>query len=166
MVDTSWIDPLIRQYATPVVGAALILAGVFLRLLGKGVAYLMLGVGIVATVYAVFKDFGRTDTAWFVPAVLLGGVAASVSLALALRALTVAVEFGFFTVGWYLILRALPSFASWFPPLSSIPGLSTWMGTSILTTIAAEGIARRFMSVRRPAALTVQMAEAKRSARR
>lgn len=61
----------------------------------------------------------------------LGGIAASVILALAIRALTVAFEFGFFVVGWFLLLQAVPAFVSGFPVLSSVTGASAWMGSSL-----------------------------------
>jgi len=150
-VDLSWVDPLIKNYATPVVGAALILAGIFLRLLGKGVSYLVLGLGIAGTLYLILRAIGTTSAPWVVPAVFLAGIAISVTLALAFRALTVALEFGFFTVGWYLLLRALPAFLSSFPSLSTIPGLSAWMGASIITTAIAELTMRWVMRLRRPA---------------
>ena len=167
MVDLSWVGPLVRHYATPTVGVTLILAGVFLRLLGKGVAFLVLCVGIVGTIYLVFKEIGTTNSTWLVPAVFLAGIAASVTLALALRALTAALGFGLFTVGWYLIYQAAPSFASWFPSLSSVTGVSTWMGSAILTTGAAALVAKRFGPTRRPAVTSaVRLASGIRGARR
>jgi hypothetical protein len=149
MVDFSFVDSLIRNYATPVVGAALILAGVFLRVLGKGISYLVLGLGIIATLYIGLRSPGTPIGTWSVPAVFLAGIAASVVLALALRALTVAFEFGFFVVGWFLLLQAVPAFLSGFPALSTIPGVSAWMGTSILSTVLAEGAMRRLAKSRR-----------------
>ena len=149
MVDYSTVDTLVRNYATPVVGAALILGGIFLRLLGKGLSYLVLGPGIVATVYVGFRAPGTPIGTWSVPAVFLAGIAATVVLALALRALTVAFEFGFFVVGWFLLLQAVPAFVSSFPSLSTIPGLSSWMGSSMLTTALAEWARRRIFRSRR-----------------
>ena len=149
MVDLAWVDSVIRNYATPVVGAALILGGIFLRLLGKGLAYLVLGLGIIATVYIAVRSPGTPIGTWPVPVVFLAGIAASVVLALAARALTVAIEFGFFVVGWFLLLQAMPSFLSGFPTLSTVPGLSAWMGSSILTTALAEWSMRRLLRSRR-----------------
>src|SRR2546430_8438818 len=108
MVDWPTVEALIRNDATPVVAAGLILAGIFLRLLGKGVAYLILGVGISGSLYLVLRGFGSGPSSWLPIAILAAGIAASVALALALRALTVAVEFGLFTVGWCLLLQAGP----------------------------------------------------------
>ncbi len=140
----SVVDLLVGTYATPIVGAALILGGIFLRLLGKGIAYLLLGLGIAGTVYVALRGLGTSTDMWVVGAVFGGGIAASVALALALRALTVAFEFGFFTTGWYLLLRAVPAFgpASAFD-ISSITGASTWTGLSIGTTVLAELFMRR-----------------------
>ena len=152
MVDLSWADPLIRNYATPVVGAALILSGIFLRLLGKGVAYLILGLGIAGTLYLILRGTGTPSGTWVVPAIFLAGIAVAVSLALAFRALTVALEFGFFTVGYYLVLRAVPSFVSSFPSIASVPGVSAWIGSTIITTAIVEGTMRRFMRTRRATA--------------
>jgi len=149
VVDFSYVDLAIRRYATPVVGAALILGGIFLRLLGKGLSYLVLGLGIFATIYVAFREPGTPIRTWSVPEVFLAGIAASVVLALAFRALTVAFEFGFSVVGWFLVLHAAPAFLSIFPSLSSIPGLSAWMGSSILTTALAEWAMRRLMKSRR-----------------
>src|SRR5256885_16900196 len=134
IVDWPTVEALIRNYATPVVGAGLVLAGICLRLLGKGVAYLILGVGILGSLYLVWRGFETGPNPWLPVAVLAAGIAASVALAFALRALTVAVEFGLFTVGWYLFLQAGHALLSPFPLLSSLSGASTWMGFSILTT--------------------------------
>ena len=142
-MDLQTVEALIRNYATPIAGAALILSGIFLRLLGKGVAYLILGVGILASLYLVLRGLGSGPNAWLPVAVLAAGIAASVALALALRALAVAVEFGLFTAGWYLFLQAVPAFLPAFPVLSSVAGASTWMGFSIVTTVASEWGARR-----------------------
>jgi hypothetical protein len=149
MVDFSFVDSLIRNYATGVVGGALILTGIFLRLLGKGLAYLVLGLGIIATLYIGLRAPGTLVGSWSVPVVFLGGIAASIVLALAFRALTVALEFGCFVVGWFLLLQAVPAFVSGFPALSTIPGVSAWMGSSILTTVLAEGAMRRLAKSRR-----------------
>ena len=92
-MDLSTVEALIKNYATPIAGAALILSGIFLRLLGKGVAYLILGVGILGSLYLVWRGFGTGPTPWLPIAVLAAGIAASVALAFALRTLTVAVEF-------------------------------------------------------------------------
>jgi len=139
-----WIDTLIQTYGAPAVGAALILAGIFLRLLGKGISYLILGAGIAATAYmTIFPP--HTLPLSLVYGVFAAGIGASVALALALRALTAAIEFGFFTVGWYLLLPAVPGF----PPLSEVPGAPTWMGISILTTALAELLMRRLRITRR-----------------
>ena len=142
-MDLQTVEVLIRNYATPIAGATLILSGIFLRLLGKGVAYLILGVGILGSLYFVLRGLGSSPNAWLPLAVLAAGIAASVALALALRALTVAVEFGLFTVGWYLFLQAVPAFLPAFPALSSVAGASTWMASSILTTVASEWGARK-----------------------
>ena len=142
-MDLSTVEAQIKNYATPIAGAALILSGIFLRLLGKGVAYLILGVGILGSLYLVWRGFGTGPNPWLPLAVLAAGIAASVALAFALRALTVAVEFGLFTAGWYLFLQAVPSFLPFFPVLSSVSGASTWMGFSILTTSASEWAGRK-----------------------
>jgi len=166
MVDWPTVEALIRNYATPVVGAGLILAGIFLRLLGKGVAYLILGVGIIGSLYLVLRGFGSGPNSWLPIAILAAGIAASAALALALRALTVAVEFGLFTVGWYLLLQAVPAFVSAFPALSTVTGASMWIGFSILTTAASEWAARRMRISRRPGAVPGATTAALRMVRR
>src|SRR3972149_10276377 len=91
------IDTLIVTYGAPVVGAALILAGIFLRLLGKGISYLILGAGIAATAYmTIFPP--HTLPLSLVYGVFAAGIGASVALATALRALTPPPEFALFTV--------------------------------------------------------------------
>lgn len=150
MVDFATVDTLIKNYATPVVGAALLLTGIFLRLLGKGIGYLILGLGILGTIYVVVRQPASAPNTWLPIALLAAGVAASITLALALRTLTAAIAFGFFTVGWFLLLQALPSFFASFPVISSVAGASTWMGFSILTTGGAELLARRVRILRRP----------------
>lgn len=151
MVDLSSVDTLLRNYATPLVGAALILAGIFLRLLGRGLSYLILGAGILGTLYVGLRELGTNNATWVVGVVFLGGFTASVTLALALRAATFAITFGFFTVGWYLLLQAVPAFLSGFPALSSLPGSSTWIGSSILTSFGARTLMRRLRITRVPA---------------
>src|SRR3989475_11487954 len=150
MVDWPTVEALIRNYATPVVGAGLVLAGIFLRLLGKGVAYLILGVGIIGSLALVLRGCGSGPNSWLPIAILAAGIAASAALALALRALTVAVEFGLFTVGWYLLLQAGPSFVAGFSPPSTVPGASLGMGFSILTTATSQGAAGRMPDSRPP----------------
>ena len=145
MVDVGSVELFVRNYGAPLVGAALILAGIFLRLLGKGIAYLILGAGIVASAYVAIGQLDTGSSLSLVYAVFLAGIGASVALSLALRALTAAIEFGFFTVGWYLLLPAVPGF----PPLSEVPGAPTWMGISILTTALAELLMRRLRITRR-----------------
>src|SRR5439155_27109351 len=108
-VDLSTVEALIKNYATPIAGAALILSGIFLRLMGKGVAYLILGVGILGSQYLVWRGFGSGPTPWLPVAVLAAGIATSVALAFAVRALTVAVEFAPFTVGRERCLQAVPA---------------------------------------------------------
>jgi|SRR6267143_485440 len=166
MVDLATVEALIKNYATPIVGAALILAGIFLRLLGKGVAYFILGVGIAGSLYLVLRGFGSGPNSWLPIVILAAGIAASIALALALRALTVAVEFGLFTVGWYLLLQAIPAFLPVFPALSTVPGASTWMGFSILTTAGSEWAARRVRASRRPGVVPSATASALRMVRR
>ncbi len=165
-MDLATVEALVKNYATPIVGAALILAGIFLRLVGKGVAYLILGVGIVGSLYLVLRGFGSGPNSWLPVAILAAGIAASIALALALRALTVAVEFGLFTVGWYLLLQAIPAFLSAFPALSTVTGASTWMGFSILTTAASEWAGRRVRVSRRPGVVPGATASALRMVRR
>jgi hypothetical protein len=160
MVDFTTLDPLIKNYATPIVGAALLLSGVFLRLLGKGIAYLILGLGIIGTIYVVLRQPASAPNTWLPIALLAAGVAASAALALALRAISAAIAFGFFTVGWFLLLQAFPSFLSSFPVISSVAGASTWMGFSILTTGGAEVLARRVRILRRPPAVPASAAAA------
>src|SRR2546430_16703925 len=87
MVDWPTVEALIRNYATPVLGAGLILAGIFLLLLGKGAAYLILGVGIIGSLYLVLRGFGSGPNSRVPIAILAAGIAASDALALALRAL-------------------------------------------------------------------------------
>ena len=164
MFHPEWIDTLILTYGAPVVGAALILAGIFLRLLGKGISYLILGAGIVATAYVTIFPPVTLDLS-LVYAMFAAGIGASVALALALRALTAAIEFGFFTVGWYLLLPAVPGF----PALLAIEGAVplTWMGSSILTTALAELLMRRLRITRRlPVPAVAAIASTARGARR
>lgn len=143
------IGCLIGSYAPSFVGAALILGGIFLRLLSKGISYLILGAGIVAAAYVAFGPEipGMTQVTgpWSEYVVFLAIIGASVALALAIRALTAAIEFGFFTVGWHLLLPAVPGFLA----LSEIQGASTWIGSSILTTALAEWLMRRPAITRR-----------------
>src|SRR5437016_14402489 len=101
------MEALIKNYANPIAGVALILSGIFLRLLGKGVAYLILGVGILGSLYLVWRGFGSGPNPWLPVAVLAAGIAAAVALAFALRALTVAGGFGLFTVGRYAFRQAV-----------------------------------------------------------
>jgi hypothetical protein len=143
IVDLQTIEALFKDYGTPIAGAALILAGIFMRLMGKGFAYLILGLGILGSLYLILRGYGSGPNPWLPVAVLAAGIAASIALALALRALTVAVEFGMFTVGWYLFLQAVPAFYPSFPVLSSVAGASTWMGFSIVTTAASEWAGRK-----------------------
>ena len=159
------IDTLIVTYGAPVVGAALILAGIFLRLLGKGISYLILGAGIIATAYVIISDnLPKNDLP--VEAVFAAGIAASVALALALRALTAAIEFGFFTVGWFLLLQAVPTLAPTFS-LLSVTGATAWMGSAILTTALAELLMRRLRTTRRlPVPSVAAIASTVRGARR
>ena len=147
MAVHEFLGSLIGSYGPTIVGAALILAGIFLRLLGKGISYLILGAGIVATAYVAIWKTDRSSME-LVYAVFLTGIGASVALALALRALTVATEFGFFTVGWFLLLPEVPGFPS-LSELSELPGASTWMGLSIGTTVLAEWLMRRPAITRR-----------------
>ncbi len=165
-MDLSTVEALIKNYATPIAGAALILSGIFLRLLGKGVAYLILGVGILGSLYLVWRGFGSGPNPWLPVAVLAAGIAASVALAFALRALTVAVEFGLFTVGWYLFLQAVPAFLPLFPVLSSVAGASTWMGFSILTTAGSAWAGRKRRISRARGMIPGAVASAARLARR
>ena len=153
-IDIESLVSLIMGYATPIVGAALILGGIFLRLLGKGISYLILGAGIVSTGYVAFVpntfkpdwlQIGQSDQVVY--GVFLAGIGASVALALAFRALTAAIEFGFFNVGWYLLLPAVLAFAQ--VRLSSVPGASAWMGSAILTTALAEWLMKRPLITRR-----------------
>src|SRR5256885_16560464 len=153
MVDWPTVEALIRNYATPVVGAGLILAGIFLRLLGKGVAYLILGVGIIGSLYLVLRGFGSGPNSWLPIAILAAGIPASAALALALRALTVAVEFGLFTVGWFLLLQAIPAFLSAFPALSTVTCASMWVGLFILTNTPSQWAPRRMRNSRPPCAV-------------
>lgn len=144
----SLVDSLVGTYGATIMGAALILGGIFLRLLGKGIAYLLLGLGIAGTVYVAlvrqeFLGLGPSTDMGLVYAVFLGGIATSVALALAVHRLTVAFAFGFFTTGWYLVLQAV------LPSIESIPGASTWVGSSIGTTVLAELFMRRLMRSRR-----------------
>jgi hypothetical protein len=111
-------------------------------LIGKAAAYLILALGIAGTFYLFLRGFGSGPVSWLPLAFLAAGTAASIALALALRALTVALEFGLFTVGWFLFLQALPAFAP-FPSLSSVAGASTWMALSIVTTTGVERIGKR-----------------------
>lgn len=165
MVDLSWVESLVKDYGTPLVGAALILTGIFLRLLGKTLSYLVLGAGILATLYVGFRAPGTPIGTWPVPTVFLAGIAASVVVALALRALTVALEFGFFVVGWFLLLQAAPTLVPGFPLLSSVTGASAWMGSSILTTAFAEWSMRRILRSRRRGIVARAGAAAIRGAR-
>jgi len=131
------------SYGTPIVGAALILGGIFLRFLGKGLFYLVLAVGIAGTLYVALRGLGTTNDMRLVGAVFLAGFAASATLALALRALTAAIEFGFFTAGWYLLLQAVPAVGPSFASVPPITGASIWLGFSIGTTVLAELLMRR-----------------------
>jgi len=158
------ISDLMRGIAAPVVGAALILAGIFLRLLGKGISYLILGGGIVATAYVTIFPPHPLDLS-LVYAVFAVGIGASVALALALRALTAAIEFGFFTVGWYLLLPAVPGYTALLGITGAVP--LTWMGSSILTTALAELLMRRLRITRRlPVPAVAAIASTARGARR
>jgi len=151
----------------PAVGATLILAGIFLRLLGKGISYLILGAGIGATAYVMIIPGNLPENGLPVEAVFAAGIAASVALALALRALTAAIEFGFFTVGWFLLLQELlpmlgPDFS-----VTNVPGASAWMGSTILTTALAELLMRRLrITGRLPVPAVAAMASTARGARR
>src|SRR5437879_13747512 len=98
------MEALIKNYANPIAGVALILSGIFLRLLGKGVAYLILGVGILGSLYLVWWGFGSGPNPWLPVAVLAAGIVASVALAFALWGLTVEVVFGLLAVGLCLCL--------------------------------------------------------------
>ena len=165
-MDLSTMEALIKNYANPIAGVALILSGIFLRLLGKGVAYLILGVGILGSLYLVWRGLGSGPNPWLPVAVLAAGIAASVALALALRALTMAVEFGLFTIGWYLFLQAVPAFLPSFPVLSSVAGASTWMGFSILTTAGSAWAGRKRRISRARGMVPGVVASAVRPARR
>ena len=114
----------------------------------------------------MLRGFGSGPNSWLPIALLAAGIAASAALALALRALTVAVEFGLFTVGWYRLLQAVPAFVSAFPALSTVTGASMWMGFSILTTATSEWAARRMRISRRPGVVPGATTAALRMVRR
>lgn len=154
------VESLFETFGTPIVGAALILGGIFLRLLGKGISLLILGVGIAGTVYVALR--GTPNDMGFVGAVFGAGIAASVSLALAFRALTAAIEFGFFTTGWFLLLPAVPGV-----DVSSIAGASTWTALSIGTMLLTEVFMRRLRgNSRLPVPAVAPLASAVRGVRR
>lgn len=150
-------------YATPMVGAALILGGIFLRLLGKGAAYLIFGVGIVTTAFVGLYRAPTTEMG-LVGFLIGAGIVASVALALAVRTLTIAFEFAFFTIGWYLVL---PVFGlSTRLDVTSATTVAVWMGLSIGTLIVTELFMRRLRRVRLTVPAVAPIASSVRGARR
>src|SRR5439155_24348374 len=59
VVDFSYVDLAIRHYASPVVVAELILGGLFIRLMGKGLSYIILGLGLFAMILETLHVLGN-----------------------------------------------------------------------------------------------------------
>jgi hypothetical protein len=167
VVDYLELFNAVMAIGAPALGATLILAGIFLRLLGKGISYLILGAGIGATAYVMIVPGNLPQNGLPVEAVFAAGIAASVALALALRALTAAIEFGFFTVGWFLLLQEVLPMLGLDLSVMDVTGVSVWMGSTVVTTVLAELLMKRLRITRRlPVPAVAAIASSARGARR
>src|SRR5438128_6576687 len=102
MVDLNAITSAAATYAD-LIGAALIAAGVFLGLVRRALGFLIVAVGIVATLFVATIEQQQGQTELFVWLILGGGVAASALLALAVRTVLIAAQLLVFLAAWFLL---------------------------------------------------------------
>jgi len=129
MVDLNSMIGVASTYAD-LIGAALIAAGVFLGLVRRALGFLIVAVGIVATLFVATIEQQQGQTELFVWLILGGGVAASALLALAVRTVLIAAQLLVFLAAWFLLLFGWFGFA-W---LSGGQGSATWLALSLAST--------------------------------
>src|SRR5437899_10364538 len=103
MVDLNSMIGVASTYAD-LIGAALIAAGVFLGLVRRALGFLIVAVGIVATLFVATIEQQQGQTELFVWLSLGGGVAASALLALAVRTVLIAAQLVVVLAAWFLPL--------------------------------------------------------------
>src|SRR5437879_12834298 len=91
MVDLNAITSAAATYAD-LIGAALIAAGVLLGLIRRALGFLIVAVGIVATLFVATIEQQQGQTQLFVWLILGGGIVASVLLATAVRTVLLAAQ--------------------------------------------------------------------------
>src|SRR5437870_12025947 len=106
MVDLNSMIGVASTYAD-LIGVALIAAGVFLGLIRRALGFLIVAVGIVATLFVATIEQQQGQTELFVWVILGGGVAASVLLELAVRTVLIAAQLLVFLAAWFLLLFGL-----------------------------------------------------------
>src|SRR2546428_10562559 len=132
MVDLNSLISVASTYAD-LIGVALIAAGVFLGLIRRALGFLIVGVGIVATLFVATIEQQQGQTELFVWLILGGGVVASVLLALAVRTVLIAAQLLVFLAAWFLLLFGLYGF----PWLSGGQGSATWLALSLASTFVS-----------------------------
>ena len=132
MVDLNSLISVASTYAD-LIGVALIAAGVFLGLIRRALGFLIVGVGIVATLFVATIEQQQGQTELFVWLILGGGVVASVLLALAVRTVLIAAQLLVFLAAWFLLLFGLYGF----PWLSGGQGSVTWLALSLASTFVS-----------------------------
>src|SRR2546425_1350556 len=137
MVDLNSLIRVASTYAD-LIGVALIAAGVFLGLIRRALGFLIVGVGIVATLFVATIEQQQGQTELFVWLILGGGVVASVLLALAVRTVLIAAQLLVFLAAWFLLLFGLYGF----PWLSGGQGSSTWLALFPASTVRPRRLPR------------------------
>jgi len=132
MVDLNAMTSAAATYAD-LIGAALIAAGVLLGLIRRALGFLIVAVGIVATLFVATIEQQQGQTQLFVWLILGGGIVASVLLATAVRTVLLAAQFLVFLAAWFLLLFG------WFgfPWLSGGQGSATWLALSLASTFVS-----------------------------
>src|SRR5437879_8986117 len=132
MVDLNAMTSAAATYAD-LIGAALIAAGVLLGLIRRALGFLIVAVGIVATLFVATIEQHQGQTQLFVWLILGGGIVASVLLATAVRTVLLAAQFLVFLAAWFLLLFG------WFgfPWLSGGQGSATWLALSLASTFVS-----------------------------
>src|SRR5437899_10103723 len=129
MVDLNAMSGVAATYAD-LIGAALIAAGVLLGLIRRALGFLIVAVGVVATLFVATLEQQQGQTQLLVWLILGGGIVASVLLAFAVRTVLLAAQLLVFLAAWFLLLFGLYGF----PWLSGGQGSVTWLALSLAST--------------------------------
>ena len=114
------------------IGAALLAAGIAVRLAGRAIARGLLVVGLLGTAAFAYQEWQAFHSLPVAGGILLAGVALFGILAWTVRGISFLFAFAMLAGGWYLLLRGWvgPSFAD------STTGSLAWAAAAILTMIA------------------------------